>query len=285
MSYATTLELSLIQSCSNLDYIPSNASLITNNADHPRKSKKDIQVSKSSKNVCSSNEQSHLASKSEEYHVNQCEMYKDKDETSKWECQANVVSMEDDKNHQSTLSSDKTCPDTKFIHMQQVQPTMKRASPMWLAKSATLQSDYKKKKSVCDDKNCQSTQCILMWTAMKSSHMQSVTKPSHMQLPIPAIKQSTYKKFNQDEKNCHSTKKHSSEECPVRPLYNDKKCQSAKCRHMQKSAMPQCNCKKWTHPTQLCRKQIGTQPEVIGTVKIPQASDVTHLGIQMCVQM
>ena len=33
-----------------------------------------------------------------------------------------------------------------------------------------------------------------------------VTKPSHMQLPKPAMKQSTYKKFNQDDKKCQSDK-------------------------------------------------------------------------------
>ena len=70
-------------------------------------------------------------------------------------------------------------------------------------------------------------------------------------------------KFNQDDKNCLSTKKYSSEDCPVRPVCNDKNCQSAKFAHMQKSAMPQSNYKKVTHPNQLYRKQIGTQLEVI----------------------
>ena len=85
-----------------------------------------------------------------------------------------------------------------------------------------------------------------------------------------AMKQSTYKKFNQvslcDDKNCQSTKKHCYEECQLRPvsLCNDKNCQSAKCVHVQavQSAMPQSNYKKVTHSTQLCRKQIGTQLEV-----------------------
>ena len=183
----------------------------------------------------------------------------------------------DDRNCQSTVCSDKTCQDTKFIHMQPVQPSMKKSGYMQLAKPAILQSDYKKKKCVCDDNKCQSTkaaksvcddknspatQCIHMQPAMKSSYLQLVTKPSHMCLPKPTMKQSTYKKFNQDDKNCQSTKKHRSEECPVRPVCNDKNCQSAKCVHMQKSAMPQSKYKKVTHPTQLCRKQIGTQSEI-----------------------
>ena len=110
----------------------------------------------------------------------------------------------------------------------------RKSQCMWLAKSAILQSDYKKKKSVCDekncqsnkftkplchDKNCQSTQCIHMCTAMKSSYIWSVTKPSHMQLPKPAMKQSTYKTFLKDDKTCQFTKKHSSEECTVTPVW------------------------------------------------------------------
>ena len=39
LSYATTLEESLIQPHNNLDHIPSNASLICSKADHPRKNK------------------------------------------------------------------------------------------------------------------------------------------------------------------------------------------------------------------------------------------------------
>ena len=94
---------------------------------------------------------------------------------------------------------------------------------------------------LCDDKNFQSTMFVHMWPvkqAMKSSHIWSVTKSSHMQSVEPAILQSTYKKFNQvslcDDKNCQSTKKHSHEECQVRPgsLCDDKNYQSAKCAHM-----------------------------------------------------
>ena len=94
-SCVITLELHLIQPCSNLDSIPSSASLITSKADYPRKKKsqKNMLVSKRRKNVCSSKEQSHLISKSEEYHVNQCVIQEEKEETSKWECQAQVISI------------------------------------------------------------------------------------------------------------------------------------------------------------------------------------------------
>ena len=125
---------------------------------------------------------------------------------------------------------------------------MKESSYMQLAKPAILESAYKKKnqmkkKSMCDYKNCQSTksvksvhddknfqstQCVHMQPAMKSSYMQPLTKQSHMQLPNPAMKQSTYKKFNQDDKNCQPIKKSSSEECPVRPVCSDKNYQSSK---------------------------------------------------------
>ena len=83
LSCVTTLELCLIQPHSNLESIPSSASLIASNADHPRQSKKNMQVSKPGTNVCSSKEQSHLVSKSEGYHINQCVLYEEKDETSK----------------------------------------------------------------------------------------------------------------------------------------------------------------------------------------------------------
>ena len=110
---------------------------------------------------------------------------------------------------------------------------MKKSSHMLLAKLAVLQSDYKKKKSVCDDKSCQ------------------------------------------------STKQHSSERCPVRPvsLCDDRNCQSAKCVHIEKPVMPQpsykmrshkkCQVKSegtqyyplWSILKTAC-KQIGTQTEV-----------------------
>ena len=64
-------------------------------------------------------------------------MYEEKDETSKWECQANVISM-NDKNYQSPLCSDKNCQYTKFIHMWPVKPAMKKSSHMWLAKAGIL---------------------------------------------------------------------------------------------------------------------------------------------------
>ena len=79
------------------------------------------------------------------YFINECVMYEEKDETNWQECQAKVISIEDDKKCQSTLCSDKNCQDTKYIHMQLA---MKKSSHMWLAKPATLQSSDKKKKYV-----------------------------------------------------------------------------------------------------------------------------------------
>ena len=253
LSCVTTLDLCFIQPCSNLDSIPSSASLIASKANYLRKKKsqKYMLVSKPKKNVCSRKEQSPKLLLAQGYSVNQCVMYEDKEETNKQKCQANVISKEDDKN----------CQSNNCVNMQSVtQP-----SYMQLAKPAVLQSDYKKKKSVCDDKNCQSTQCVHMQAAMKLSYMWSVTKPSHMHLPKPAIKQSTNMKFNQDYKNCQYTKKYSSEECPVRPVCNDKSCHSAK---------PMCCNKKCrvksegmqsfymlSVPKTAC-KQIGTQPEI-----------------------
>ena len=102
-------------------------------------------VSKPSENVCSSKKQSHSILNSEEYHVNQCVMYENKDETSKQECQAHFIFMDEDKNCQSTLCSDKNCQDAHCVHMWPVKPAMTKSCHMVLAKPAMLQSNYKKK--------------------------------------------------------------------------------------------------------------------------------------------
>ena len=127
LSCVSTLELSFIHPHNNFDSIPSSASLIPSNADHPRKSRsqKNMQVLQPIQNMCSSKEQSHIVSNSIEYHVNQCVVYEDQDETSKWECTAHDISMYEDKNCQSTLCYDKNCQDTQSVHMQPVKPAMK----------------------------------------------------------------------------------------------------------------------------------------------------------------
>ena len=50
-------------------------------------------------------------------------------------------------------------------------------------------------------------------------------KKSVMQLPKPAMEQST-NSFNQDSKNCQSDRCF-KRKCSVRPVFNDKNCQSA----------------------------------------------------------
>ena len=65
------------------------------------------------------------------YSVNQCVIQEEKEETSKQECQANIISIEDDKNCQSN-----NCVDMW---------SMTKTSYMWLAKPAILQSAYKKR--------------------------------------------------------------------------------------------------------------------------------------------
>ena len=62
--------------------------------------------------------------------------YEDKEETSKQECQANVIYMEDDKNCQSTLSRYQV-----LFTWWPVKLEMKKSSHMWLAKPEILQSD------------------------------------------------------------------------------------------------------------------------------------------------
>ena len=71
-----------------------------------------VSVSKPNKNVCSSREQAPKLLPAQGYSVNQHIMYEEKEETSKWECQANVISI-DDKNCQS-ISCDKNCQSSKM---------------------------------------------------------------------------------------------------------------------------------------------------------------------------
>ena len=80
-------------------------------------------------------------------------MYEDTDETCKWECQANVTYMKDDKNCQSILCSDKICQSTKSA-----------------------------KSTLCSDKNFQDTKYIHMWPvkpAIQSHNMLSVERQNH----------------------------------------------------------------------------------------------------------
>ena len=148
-------------------------------------------TSKPSQEVCSNKEQSHIESTSNEYYVNQCVMYEDKDKTSMWGCTAYGKNCQStlcyDKNCQSTLCYDKNC---QCVHMQPVKPAVK-SSNMQSVEPAILQSSYKKKnpmkqesvcddkkcpstKSVCDDKNCQSTKYIHMWPVKWSQQWNQV---------------------------------------------------------------------------------------------------------------
>ena len=120
---------------------------------------------------------------SQGYSVTQWVKYEDKDETNKWECQAHVISMDDDKN----------CQSTKSIHMQPVQSAMKssymssvmKSSHVWSVQPAMTQSTNKqcsqvRPVSLCGNKNCQSTkknsyeecqvdQCVMTRTVNLSS--------------------------------------------------------------------------------------------------------------------
>ena len=55
LSCVTTLALGLIQPCTRLDYLPPRASLITNSADHPMKTKSQVSVHVSRKESTVSN--------------------------------------------------------------------------------------------------------------------------------------------------------------------------------------------------------------------------------------
>ena len=57
LSCNTSLTLGLIQSRPRLDYLPPRASLITRNADHPRKTKAQIQIQKQEITTQTTNQQ------------------------------------------------------------------------------------------------------------------------------------------------------------------------------------------------------------------------------------
>ena len=104
----------------------------------------------------------------------------------------------------------------------------------------------KSAKSVCDDKNCQPTQCIHMWpvkSVMKSSYMQSVR---------PTMLQSKYRTLIYEECKVRPVSLYDDKNCrPTKSLCDGKNCQSAKCVHMWKPAMPQSTYKKLTQSTHL----------------------------------
>ena len=158
-----------------------------------------MQVLQPSQNVCSSKEQSHIVLPAHEYQVNQCVVYEDQDETSKWECTA----------HDIFICDYTSCQSTRCVHMWLVKPVMSQSSHMWSVKSAMKQSPCKKcsqvsfcddkkyqftkslhddkncqsTRSLCDDKNSQSTRCVHMWPvkpAMPQSSYKKVTQSTHL---------------------------------------------------------------------------------------------------------
>ena len=94
------------------------------------------------------------------------------------------------------------------MDMQSVEPVTQSSYKKSLCSDKNCQSTrcYKKKypvRSVCNDRNCLSTVCS---DNNCQTHMWSVTKPSYMQLAKLAIIQSCYKKSLGNDKNCQSAK-------------------------------------------------------------------------------
>ena len=96
----------------------------------------------------------------------------------------------------------------------------KKHVPLCSDKNCQSTICYKKSEYIKCDKNCQSTQ--YMWQKKPISNIWSVTKSSIMWLPNPAMEQS-----NPEDNNYHSTSCF-KKKCPVRPVCDDKNCQSAK---------------------------------------------------------
>ena len=295
LSCVTTLELGLIQPCSDLEVsISASASLISSTADYSRKNRS--KESKPKKNVSSNKQQSPELLPAQGQLVVQCIVQEILDKTSQQEYTAQDKYMEDDKNcqvdmwsviptvcgddkkcqstqcmwqkkptnhmqselqsskkqyiyeecsvrtvyddnkcqsiklYKKLMCSDKNCQDTTF--MQVVKPEMDM-------QSKEPQSSFKKKHvPLCSDKNCQYTRCynkknpVKQGTTFSDKNCQEIPivhvqpkKPSkessYMQLPKPARKQVIHK-------NCQSTRCFSfKKKCPVRPVCDDKNCESA----------------------------------------------------------
>ena len=133
--------------------------------------------------------------------------------------------------------------------MQSVKPVMKQSACKKFNQEYVCDDENcqytKSAKSVCDDKNCQSNQCFHMWpvkSPMKSHHMQSV-RPTKLQ---------------------SRKKKYSYEVCQVRPVCNDKNCQSAKSMCYDKKCQVKSQGKQSSlqSMSKTACKQIWTQPEV-----------------------
>ena len=112
------------------------------------------------------------------------------EETSLWECQANVI---DDKNCQDNLWPVMSI--KIFNNLWSVEQATQSSYKRSLCHDKNHQSTrcYKKKypvRSKCDDRNCQSNVCS---DKNCQTHMQLVTKSSYMWLTKLAIIQSRYK--------------------------------------------------------------------------------------------
>ena len=116
-----------------------------------------------------------------------------------------TIPKKEDKNCQPKMFSDKDCQEKQNANTWPVQPEVEKSSNQWLSKPAV---PYKYK-SLCNDKNCQSTRCykkkssvrpvhgynkncqevqsVYMWPKKPISNMWSMTKTSVMWLPKPAM--------------------------------------------------------------------------------------------------
>ena len=183
---------------------------------------------------------------------------------------------------QASMCSHKKCQDKKCVNMLPVKPEMD-------IQSKESQSSFKKKHApLCSDKNCQSTRCYkkseyskcdkncqsthFMWPKKPISNMQSVTKSSSMELSKPARKQvihkncqsiKNYKKMYPvrpvcDDKNCQSANNMCSDKKQTKTVCNDKNCQFTHSVHMWTTMKTS---DMWSVPKTACN-QIRTQPEV-----------------------
>ena len=103
--------------------------------------------------MCTRKEQVSTKYVSQEKYVNQCVVKEVQEERSLWECLTNVM---DDKNCQPIVCSDNNFQEALNVHVWSMKPTQKISSYMHSPKPA-IQSSYQK--SLCSDKNCQSTRC------------------------------------------------------------------------------------------------------------------------------
>ena len=117
--------------------------------------------------------------------------------------------------------------------------------------------------AVCSDKKCQDTHMQPVKPAMKTSHMQSVTRSNNMRPIGPEMLQST-------------NKQHNYKVCSVRTASDDNKCQSTRLYKKSMSSDKNCPDTKFKWPVKSAMDMRSRKPEMQSSFNkkhVPLCSD------------